>query len=105
MSDYIVVYITASTKDEAVIIAQNLVAKKLVSCANILGDITSIYRWRNEIKNDKETAMIVKTKKTLLSDVLDEVKRHHSYECPCIISLPINGGSEDFLNWIGQETI
>jgi periplasmic divalent cation tolerance protein len=28
----------------------------------------------------------------------------HSYDCPCIVSLPILDGNKAFLEWIAQQT-
>ena len=35
---------------------------------------------------------------------MDRIKTLHSYDCPCIVCMPIDGGNEDFMHWIRQET-
>ena len=32
------------------------------------------------------------------------VKKLHSYECPCIVALPIENGYQPYLDWIRTET-
>jgi len=32
------------------------------------------------------------------------VKLEHSYDCPCVVVVPIVGGNEEFINWIDTET-
>ena len=105
MMEHILLYITCVSKQEAEKISKVLVAKKLVACTNILGEISSLFRWQNEVKNEQEWAMIAKTKQSLLDEIVKEVKANHSYECPCIIALPIIGGSSDFLKWLDEETL
>ena len=98
------VYITTKNKTEAQKIANELVKAKLAACVNIIGKIDSIYRWEGKIESAKETLLIAKTKKTLVSKLIKKVKKIHSYSCPCIVSLPISKGNLDYLKWIDQET-
>ena len=78
--------------------------QRLVSCVNIIDKISSLYWWKNKIQKDTESLLIAKTRKTLVQKVTDTVKSLHSYECPCVVSVPITGGNEDFLSWIVKET-
>ncbi len=49
--------------------------------------------------------MIAKTRKILMPKLIETVKTHHSYDCPCILELPIQGGNPEFLSWIQTETL
>ncbi len=100
---YVIVYITFSNKEEAEKIAKVLVEKRLVAGANIIPEITSFFWWKGKLEEEKESALIAKTKKEVFDKLLQEVKKLHSYECPCVIALPIVEGSPDFLNWIDEE--
>ena len=97
------VYITTKDEDEAKKIGRALVAEKLVACVNI-HPINSIYRWQEEVQEDSEVAVFVKTKAGLVDEVISRVKELHSYEVPCVISLPIEKGNPDFLEWIEAST-
>ncbi len=98
------VYITASNAAEAISIGRDLVERRLAACANVHGPITSIYRWQDEIKQDQETILIAKTTLDLVERVTERVVEIHSYECPCVVSVPITGGYSPFLEWIDVET-
>ncbi len=100
---YVLVYITFSSREEAKKIAKILIEKRLVACTNIIPEITSFFWWKGKIEEEKESVLIAKTKKELFDKLLQEVKKLHSYECPCIIALPIVEGNPDFLNWIDEE--
>ncbi len=97
------VYMTAGSKAEAQKIAKALVEYRLAACVNILENMQSIYRWEEEIQEDTEVVLIAKTTESLVSELIEKVKSLHSYDCPCIVSLPILDGYPPFLNWIHDE--
>lgn len=98
------VYITASSRDEASAIGRDVVNARLAACANVLGDITSFYWWNGTVKEDGEVPMILKTQDYLVERLTQRVKELHSYDCPCIVVVPIAGGNPEFLEWISNET-
>ena len=104
MSNYIVIFITTSSINEAKKIGRSLVEEKLAACSNIISPIRSIYSWRGEICDDKETLIILKTKKNLFKQIENRVKELHSYEVPEIIAIPIIEGSDKYLSWVRDET-
>jgi len=99
----IFIYMTAGNKAEAQKIAKALVEHRLAACVNILENMQSIYRWEEEIQEDTEVVLIAKTTARLVSELIEKVKSLHSYDCPCIVSLPILDGNPPFLNWIHDE--
>ena len=98
------VYLTAKDAKEAEIISLRLVDENLAACVNILGTVDSVYRWKGKVIKDREYALLVKTRKSLIPKLTKIVKALHSYDCPCVVALPIEGGSSDYLKWIAQET-
>lgn len=98
------VYITTSSMEEAEIIGRNIVSRKLAACVNIINNMKSIYNWDGKIETGEEVIMIAKTKKVLVNQLIESVKTLHSYDCPCIVAIPIIDGNEDFLKWIRNET-
>ncbi|MDI6751804.1 MAG: divalent-cation tolerance protein CutA [bacterium] len=100
---YIVVFITASEEEQAKKIAEELVSKRLIACANILPKVSSLFWWQGRICSEKEVLLILKTKEDLLDKVIKTTKELHSYEVPEIIALPIIGGSEEYLEWINKS--
>ena len=98
------VYVTASSRDEASVIGRALVEARLAACANVLGDITSFYWWEGAVQEDGEVSLILKTQDHLVDRLTQRVKELHSYDCPCVVAVPIAAGNPDFLNWIASET-
>lgn len=103
-ADALIVYMTAADADEAARIGKALVDKRLAACVNILGPIRSLYRWDGEVQDDAEVAFIAKTTDARLDELTAEVNRLHSYDLPCVVALPLAGGSAAFLNWIAEQT-
>jgi periplasmic divalent cation tolerance protein len=98
------VYMTAGTLEEAKAIGRVLVESKLAACVNIFDSMTAIYQWEGEIREDREVVLIAKTVNTKVPDLIRKVKSMHSYECPCILALPVAAGNTEFFNWIEQQT-
>ena len=94
-----VIYITAGDREEARKIGRTLVEEGLAACANIF-PITSIYRWGGSIEEGSEFGIFLKTRKSKIKEITERVKQIHSYEVPCVISLNIDEGSEDYVKWI-----
>ena len=98
------VYITAVSLEEAKNIGRKLVEQNLVACVNLLENMTSIYKWEDKLEESQEVVIITKTRKILMPKLIETVNSLHSYDCACIIELPIQGGNPEFLNWIETET-
>ena len=101
---YCWVYMTAGSIEEAKSIGQILVRQNLVACVNLVENMTSIYSWEDKLEEGQEVVMIAKTRKALMAKLIETVKSNHSYDCPCILELPIQGGNPDFLSWIERQT-
>ena len=97
------VYMTAGSKDEARKIGKELVTSKLAACVNILDNMNSFYRWEGEVQDDTEVVMIAKTTEARVPQLIEKVKSLHSYDCPCIVSIPVAGGNPAFLDWIAEQ--
>lgn len=104
MKKFNFVYITAKNQAEAKAIGRRLVEERLAACANIINNMESFYWWEGKVQNGQEVVLIVKTKEDLVPELIAKVKSLHSYECPCVVSLPIVDGNKEFLDWINDET-
>lgn len=104
MSSYILCLVTIDDLDKAAYIARTVVEKKLAACVNILPQIRSVYSWKGEICDEPERLMIVKTTDRLFEQLQTEIKKLHPYDVPEIISLNIDRGLPDYLQWIDETT-
>ena len=104
MTDYISVYITAASADEAEKIALALVEGKLAACVNIIPAVRSIYRWQGKVEASDEVVLIAKSRAELFPRLETMVRSLSSYTCPCIVAWPIVEGSKPYLEWLAKET-
>ncbi|XP_014203754.1 uncharacterized protein LOC106636037 [Copidosoma floridanum] len=98
-----VVYVTVGKEDEAKMLARGIVENRLAACVNIVPKITSVYRWKNEIQEDSELLLMIKTRTDTVDVLTEYVKSNHSYEVCEVISLPIQNGNKAYLDWISDE--
>ena len=99
----VVVFITTSNKEEAQQIARASLEQRRAACVNIVPGVDSLFLWEGEIDNAREVLLIIKTKASQLSRLIDLVKDIHPYEVPEVIALPIIDGNRDYLEWIDRE--
>ena len=103
-SEFIVVYITAPSLEEAQSLAQALVREKLAACVNIIPGIQSVYQWDNAVQSDEELLLICKSRTERFEALKNRVQALHSYDVPEIISIALQNGSEPYLNWVRENT-
>ena len=97
-------YVTAGSRDEALTIGRTVVEERLAACANVLDGMTSLYWWQGALEQAGEAVLILKTRAELVGRLTARIKELHSYECPCVVALPIAAGNPDYLRWIAGET-
>jgi periplasmic divalent cation tolerance protein len=103
MTDYIQVITTTATHDEAQIIGRALVEERLAACTQIIGPITSIYRWQGQIETSEEYQCWAKSRRELFERIEAAIRRLHPYEVPEILAVPVEAGSESYLKWLDGE--
>lgn len=102
--DHVIVSSTTDSEDAARVLASGVVEARLGACAQIVGPITSVYRWENKVQTDQEWRVEIKTAADRVPELVDYIKSHHSYDVPEIVATPIQGGSTEYLQWLTDET-
>lgn len=93
-------YITCKDKKEAEKISMHLLKKRLIACANIF-PIKSMYRWNRKIVNSAEYAFLAKTNSKNFKKAAEEIKKIHSYDIPCILSIEAKANKE-YEKWVNN---
>ncbi|XP_074599448.1 protein CutA homolog isoform X2 [Brevipalpus obovatus] len=101
-TDYSIAFVTIGNPDEAAQLAEKLVVNKLAGCVNITPKVTSIYEYNGKLEKDEESLMMIKTLTSRVPEMIDFVRKNHSYEVCEVISLPIQQGNPAYLNWLGD---
>jgi periplasmic divalent cation tolerance protein len=104
MQEFIVVYVTTGSPAEGDRIARALVDERLAACVNRIAPVQSVYRWQGNVEQSEEQLLIIKTQRRLFAALEKRVRELHSYSVPEIVALPIIDGSQDYLQWLGDQT-
>jgi periplasmic divalent cation tolerance protein len=100
----LIVLVMASSRQEAIRIAQVVVKEKLAACVNILSAVTSIFRWKGKVQRSREALLILKTTEHRYANLERSIRSLHSYEVPEIVALRLDKGLSQYTAWVEQET-
>ncbi len=99
-----IVLSTVDTFENAGLIARALVNERLAACAGILPPMISVFRWKDELHEDQESQLIIKTAADKVDALMRRLEEIHPYEVPEILVLPVSKGLEAYLDWMESET-
>lgn len=95
-----IIFCTCPDYSTAEKIARHLVEEQLAACVNIVPGITSIYAWEGQIESAQEHLLIVKAGSLNYQSIETAIQKHHPYQLPEIIAIPVERGLPEYLNWI-----
>lgn len=91
---------TLPDRDTAHRIGRRLVEERLAACAQVVGPVSSVYRWQGEVETAGEWYCHLKTTAARVAALMARVRELHPYETPEIIALPVTEGDPAYLRWI-----
>lgn len=86
-------------------ISKTLVEEKLAACAQISGPIMSHYYWKEELQDDSEYRLLLKSKKALWSLLEKRILDLHPFETPQILSIDVADAHANYVDWIEKNTL
>ena len=101
---YSIAFVTISGKDKADALASELVNVRLAACVNVIGGVSSVYRWKEKIEHADELMLVIKTRTDVIPELCEHVRKNHPSTVPEVITLPIAGGHAPYLDWLGANT-
>ena len=84
-------------------LAGALVREKLAACVQ-LEPVTSIYTWEEKVEEAEEIRLVIKTRQTLYPKLEAFILKHHGYQVPQVIQIPIQNGLSTYLDWVDENT-
>lgn len=93
---------SVAKKKEAKELSKKLVKKGLAACVSRFS-AKSIYLWQEEICDEKEQILLIKTD-VKFKKVAKFIRKHHSYETPEILALKPKEVFKKYENWIKKST-
>jgi len=103
MSDKRLLLTTAGSRDQARHLAHELVSRRLAACVNVVGPMTSVYRWKGKVDSAEEFMLLIKTTAAEFAAIRDALLELHTYELPELLQLQIETGLAEYLDWIGDS--
>lgn len=95
---------TTNSEREAKALASLLVKGRLAACVQIVPKILSVYTWQGEVREDQEYLLLIKTDEKRIKEVRAAIAKHHSYEVPEFLVVPVVEGAEEYLGWMEEMT-
>jgi len=93
---------TIGSESDALSLAKTLVDERLAACVNVLPAMTSVYRWKESIEQDKEHQVVIKTSSDRLPALETRLRQLHPYELPEFLILDVEGGAA-YLAWVRES--
>lgn len=103
MKEVRIAFVTVPDYETGIKIAKDIVSKKLAACVNVVKEVSSFYIWDNEMQEDKESLLIIKTTADVFNIMMEEIKKHHPYTVPEIISVGVEEGNKEYIEWVIQQ--
>lgn len=98
----LVIFTTTPNIAEAENLAKKIIEAKLAACVQILPQMKSFYFWKDEVRNDSEYLLLIKTLPEQYDELEKFIQANHSYEVPEIVALSAEKVSESYLNWMKE---
>ena len=101
---YLMAMTTTDVRSDAERLARDLVERRLAACVQVLGPISSTYRWRGAIETADEWLCLIKTTAARFDALAAHIETSHGYETPELTAVPIDHGSTAYLGWVSSAT-
>jgi periplasmic divalent cation tolerance protein len=83
-------------------VARVLIEERLIACANLLGGVRSLYRWKNGIEDTREVVVLMKTRKQDWTALLSRLHDLHPYETPECVAVRVAAGAPKYMAWLEE---
>ncbi len=97
------VFVTASSLEEARRIARAVLEAHLGACANILPAVESQYWWQGKLETAQEVMLVIKSSAEQFAALSKVVRENHSYECPEIVAVAPGEILPEYRAWWERE--
>jgi len=99
VNSVVIVLTTVGASTDATAFARVLVTDRLAACVNVLPPMTSLYRWKGAIEEDREQQLVIKTTSDRVAAIEARFRELHPYELPEFVVLSAEA-SDAYLAWI-----
>jgi periplasmic divalent cation tolerance protein len=103
-TDMIQVTTTIDSQHAAEVLSRTLVERSLAACVQVIGPVTSTYRWEGDIEVAQEWLCLAKLSRAAYPELEKAILDLHSYDVPEILATPITAGADAYLSWVRENT-
>ena len=103
-TDVVTVFVTAPGRESALALARQVVEESLAACGSLIPNVTSVFRWDEEVTEEEEVLLILKTSVVKSPALIARVAELHTYEVPEVLSLRVEDGFGLYIDWVGECT-
>ena len=100
MTDALIVFSTFANEEDAARVSRVLVEERLIACANLLPGVRSLYRWKDQVADEREVVVLMKTRKQDWTALLSRLHDLHPYETPECIAVRMAAGAPKYMAWL-----
>jgi periplasmic divalent cation tolerance protein len=100
----VIVLTTLGADTDASSLARTLVEEYLAACVNVLPPMSSTYRWKGAVEQEREQQLVIKTTAARLAALEARLRDLHPYELPEFLVLTVAAGSDAYLRWVAEST-
>jgi periplasmic divalent cation tolerance protein len=93
------VFVTASSLEEARNLAQAILDKRLAACVNLIPGVESHYGWQGKLETAVEVMLVIKSSAEQFEALCEAIHLRHSYECPEIVAVAPEEMSPEYRTW------
>ncbi len=97
------VFVTASSMEEARKLARGILEKDLAACVNLVPGVESHYWWQGKLETAAEVLLVIKSSAEQFEALTEVIRQLHSYDCPEIVAVAPGEISPDYRAWWEKE--
>lgn len=90
---------TFGDRDGAVEVARGAIEARVAACVQVIGPITSVYRWEGGVNEEEEFLCLMKVPSEALGALVSFVRERHPYDTPELTALPCSFVEDRYLAW------
>ncbi len=98
------VFTTVGSREDALALARAAVEERVAACVQVIGPLTSVYRWEGKVEERAEFLCLLKAPQEGLERLVSFVRDRHPYDTPEITSIESPYTDDRYLAWARAET-
>ncbi len=95
---------TLESRDGALSLAREVVDARTAACVQVIGPITSVYRWKGTVEEADEFLCLMKVPSEHVERLAQFIRDRHPYDTPEITAVESRFVDERYLAWARSET-